>query len=209
MKAIIFDFDGTIADSLEGVMAVFQKALNRSAPFTKKEIETYRQLSLLRIALKVELPWYKILKLAIYGQHSFKLHMDLVGPYAWMAPLLKQLHSEGIRLYIISTNLQGSIHVFLRQHGLSEVIEKVYGRAFVLDKSGKIRTLLHREKLTADEVWYVGDEIVDIRSARRANIPVVSVTWGYSAKAGLQAAGPDAIADSPQQLRKILAARQT
>ncbi|MCA9318389.1 HAD-IA family hydrolase [Candidatus Saccharibacteria bacterium] len=204
MKAVIFDFDGTIADSLAGVLAIYQKALGRTLPFTAKELEQYRGLSLLRIALKLGLPWHKIIMLALRGQHAFKLELDKVQTFTGMAPLLRQLSKEGVKLYIISTNLQGSIHHFLRREKLSDCVQKVYGRAFVLDKSGKIRTLLLREHLDREEVCYVGDEIVDIHSARRAGIAVISVSWGYAARAGLQAKKPDFLADTPLQLSKIL-----
>jgi HAD superfamily hydrolase (TIGR01549 family) len=209
MKAVIFDFDGTIADSLPGVLAIYQRALRRQKPFTPKETEALRGLSLLRIALKLGLPWHKIVLLAVRGQHSFKLELDKVQPFAGMAPLLRDLTKEGVKLYIISTNLQGSIHYFLRREGLSGCIKKVYGRAFVLDKSGKILTLLAREGLSKEDVCYVGDEIVDIHSARRAEIPVFSVSWGYAQAEGLQEKHPDALAATPAELRKILQSKRT
>lgn len=204
MRAVIFDFDGTIADNLAGVLAIYQRALGRTEPFTTKEVEEYRNLSLLRIALKLGLPWYKIGILALRGQHAFKLELDKVHTFAGMAPLLRELSQNGVKLYIISTNLQGSIHYFLRREKLSDCIQKVYGRAFVLDKSGKIRTLMLRERLHKEDVCYVGDEIVDIHSARRAGIAAVSVSWGYAAKSGLLAKNPDFLVDTSAQLAKTL-----
>ena len=204
MKAVIFDFDGTLADSLEGVLAVYAGPLRRVDPFTAEEIASSRNLSLLRLGRKLGLSWPTMIKLAVYGQHAFKLHIDKVRLYEGIAELLHDLDAAGIKMYIISTNLQSSIDTFLRKHGLSQYIHQVYGRAFVLDKSGKIRTLLRTEKLHREDVCYVGDEVVDIRSARRAGIKAVSVTWGYASRAGLSARRPDYLVDSVPELKEIL-----
>lgn len=203
MKAVIFDFDGTIADSLLGVLAVLGH-YKQELPLTTKEVNGFRNKSFYRIARECKVPFYKLVWLALFGRRAFRNHLDKVHVYTGIPDLLRSLHQKGVQCYIVSMNRAETIHDFLRINGLEQYVRAVYGKAWIFDKSGKMKQILHQEDIRPDEACAVGDEIIDIVSARRAGLRIQSVTWGYTARKALQLLNPDGLHDTVESLEKEL-----
>lgn len=205
MKAVIFDFDGTIADSLYGVLAMYERAHKRDIPISTEDIEGFRNKSLVRIARDMRIPLWKFIPLGLFGRRWFRRYIDRVKTYEGIPELLRDLHRRNISVYILSTNRAENIHDFLKAHGLEDYVRAVYGKAFILNKTPKLRLLMHQENLEPSEVVYVGDEIVDVMAARRADIESVAVTWGYTSRDILQKTNPDVLIDKVTELKNTLA----
>ena len=207
MKAVVFDFDGTIADSLLGVLAVYKRFQTRNFPHTTDEVNDFRNKSIFRIARDLRIPLHHMIWLAIFGRRMFQSHLDKVHLYHGMKELLLQLHKEGVKIYILSTNRAETIHTFLSQQGLSGVVENVYGKAFVFNKAPKLKRLLRIEKIQRAETACVGDELLDIFSARRAGVQSIAVSWGYTSRDALEHAHPHALVDTAAELKEVLLAQ--
>lgn len=206
MKAVVFDFDGTIADSLLGVLTVYERAHRRKVPFTTEDVTGFRNKSLYTIARELKIPIYKLVWLMLFGRKAFKQHLDKVQIYDGIAALMKKLHAQGALLYVLSLNRPDSIHDFLRAHRLDSYVRAVYGKAFVLNKAPKLRVLMQQEGLQKHEVCYVGDQTIDVDSARRAGMRSIAVSWGYARREKLLSHKPDAIVDTAEQLEKAIVA---
>ncbi len=204
MKAVIFDFDGTIADSLLGVLAVYERSSRRSVPKTTQEVDGFRRKSLLRIALDLHIPLYKIVWLALFGRRDFRKHVDKVSVYKGMGKVLKDLHAAEVPVHIVSVNTAESIYDFLRVHGLEQYVRSVYGKAFFLNKAPRLRSLIRQEGYKRDEIYYVGDEVLDIKSARRAGVRCAAVSWGYNSRNALERHEPAWLIDTSAQLAEVL-----
>lgn len=204
MKAVIFDFDGTIADSLLGVLAVYERAHKRNVPFTTEDVKGFRNKSLYTIARELKIPIYKLVWLVLFGRKAFREHIDKVQVYDGLGELIKRLHEQKVRVYVLSLNRPDSIHDFLRAHKLDTYVRAVYGKAFVLNKAPKLRMMMQQEGLQKKDVCYVGDQTIDVDSARRAGIMSIAVSWGYAAKEKLVRHRPDHIVDDAGQLAKVL-----
>lgn len=206
MKAVIFDFDGTVADSLLGVLAVYERAHKRPVPLTTTDVEGFRNKSLYTIARELKIPLYKLAWLILFGRKAFKEHLDKVQVYDGIGQLIKQLHEQGTHVYILSLNRPDSIHDFLRAHKLDDYVRAVYGKAFVLNKAPKLRVLLQQEGLQKQDACYIGDQTIDVDSARRAGLRSIAVSWGYARREKLLNHHPDYIADNAAELAKALSA---
>lgn len=204
MKAVVFDFDGTIADSLLGVLAVYKRFRTRGFPHTTDEVNDFRNKSIFRIARELKIPVHHMLWLALFGRRMFQAHLDKVHFYHGMKELLVELREKGIKLYILSTNRAETIYTFLSRHGLSGVVENVYGKAFVLNKSPRLKSLLKAERINREDIVCVGDELLDVLSARRVGVRSVAVSWGYTSRGALLHAHPDALVDNADELRAAL-----
>lgn len=204
MKAVIFDFDGTIADSLPGIVNLYESVRKKGHKHTTADIEKMRNLSMYQIALAMKIPKWKIVILAIWGRRLFKHHMRTIRVYPGMAELIAKLKAKDIRLFVVSANNKNNVTKYLTRHELIDYFDGVYGGASFLGKSKTMRKAVAENNLAKDDVWCVGDERVDIYSARKAGLKIVSVSWGYSSRDGLQALTPDAIVDTMPQLEKVL-----
>jgi phosphoglycolate phosphatase len=208
MKAVVFDFDGTLADSLLGVLAVYERAHKRDVPLTTKAVEGFRHKSVLQIGRELGIPLYKFVWLAVFGRKAFRAHIDKVRVYGGIEPMLRQLHAAGLQLYILSLNNPENIHDFLRLHDLEQYISAVYGKAFVLNKAPRLRVLMNQQGLERDDICFVGDQTIDVDSARRAGVRSVAVSWGYAAREKLARHQPTALVDTTEELQKVLVSWQ-
>lgn len=204
MKAVVFDFDGTVADSLLGVLAVYERAHTRNVPFTTEDVQGFRNKSLYTIARELKIPIYKLVWLLLFGRKAFRDHIDKVQVYDGLGDLIKRLYKKEVRVYVLSLNRPDSIHDFLRMHKLDVYVRAVYGKAFVLNKAPKLRMMMQQEGLQRTEVCYVGDQTIDVDSARRAGVMSIAVSWGYAAREKLARHNPDHIVDDAAELAKVL-----
>lgn len=202
MKAVIFDFDGTIVDSLAAIIRVLEDVTGAKKPLSEAEVEKLENLSMWQVARAMKLPLYKVPIIIFRGRHMFHSHMRSVRVHPGMAELIEMLHQK-VPLFVLSTNRTNNIEKYLTWHGLEGFFTRIYGEASPLSKVRKMRELLTREGLDSADVWCVGDEIVDIKSARKLGMHVAAVTWGYSSKEGLAAHAPDQLLDTVAALRTM------
>ncbi|MGB4800620.1 MAG: HAD hydrolase-like protein [Candidatus Saccharimonadales bacterium] len=204
MKAVIFDFDGTIADSLAAVIKVFEDITNRPKPFTKAEIEELQHKDLLQITLELNVQKWKIPWLIFRGRRMFKDHMRSVRVHSGIPDILADLHAHGVPLYVLSSNSRDNVQQYLRSHHLESYFTAIYGGAGLLGKARSLFRLFKQQGVDPKGSWYVGDETRDIIGAHAAGMKIISVSWGYNSRQALTDKNPDALVDTPEELAAVL-----
>ncbi|QQS19317.1 HAD hydrolase-like protein [Candidatus Saccharibacteria bacterium] len=205
MPAVIFDFDGTIVDSLAGVIKVYEGVRGGSL-LTAEQRRVLQNKSLLQIAREMNIPKWKILWLAVWGRRMFQHHMRSVQVHPGMTEIIQKLHGQKVPLYVLSANRTANVRKYLSWHKLDTYFTGIYGGASFLSKARAMDKLVRREGLNAADVWCVGDERVDVRSAHTAGLKVIAVTWGYASAQGLAAVNPDYLVHDSTELQKVLQA---
>lgn len=204
MRAVIFDFDGTIVDSLNAVIKVFNDMTKHKHHFTPEEIEELQHKDPLQIALELNVPKWKIPYLLVKGRRMFRSHMRSVHVHAGIQEVLQELTKQKIPLYVLSSNSKSNVQKYLQLHGLDRYFKNVYGNAGILGKARKLHTLFKNEGVTPEDSWYVGDEVRDIIGAHAAKLPIVAVSWGYNSRRALSDKQPNALVDTPEELLRVL-----
>ncbi|HVV66617.1 MAG TPA: HAD-IA family hydrolase [Candidatus Saccharimonadales bacterium] len=203
MAAIIFDFDGTVADSFEYIadFLAYEAGLE---PLTKKEKEKLRGQSMAAIGRKFGISWIKLIRLFFKGRSRMHIAMSHVEPFEGMPEVIEKLHAEGHELFMLSSNTVRNIHAFLHNHGLYEYFLQIYGGIGLFGKAPSLRRLLRDQQIDMENAVYVGDELRDVQSAKSIGLRVVAVTWGFARPSALKSAKPTALASSPKELLKAL-----
>ncbi len=199
---IVFDFDGTIADSIDLGFRIF----NRIAPEynmrqideeIKKEIVTKHPQELLK---KYGISNLKVITLLLRLRKEFTQHIDEITLISGMEQALHDIKTAGLRIGILTSNSVANVRKVLDKYKLSSIIDFVYSGKSLFGKDKVIRSMLKKEDISPDNVIYVGDETRDVEASKKVGIPVVAVPWGFSSRLALEAALPSEVADEPAAL---------
>jgi phosphoglycolate phosphatase len=203
-NVIIFDFDGTIADSF-GFVTEFLVDQAGKAPMALKERRSYfGGLSVRSMAEKLGMPLYQRLWLFFHGRRVMTKHMGEIKPFAGVVEVVKTLHTSGYRLFAVSSNRNENIQIFLREYDLSQYFIGTLGSASIIGKTMSLRLLLWQRGVKAENCVYIGDEVGDIEAAHRLHIRTVAVSWGFNSVEALVAQNPAALVHTPSELLKVI-----
>ncbi|WP_305403651.1 HAD-IA family hydrolase [Photobacterium leiognathi] len=203
-KKIIIDFDGTLAASfdlfIEAMRAAHIKYSFRNVE--DNEIETFRHYSALQILKFLGLPMYQVPTVTRYIRRYMAAKVKAL-PLAsnWQETL--QTLALDYQLVILSSNSNQNIQTFLDQHEL-KCFSKIVSDVGLFGKVKAIRKLLKDNRWQNKNVFYIGDEIRDIKAAKKAKISSIAVTWGYNAEQALIIHQPDHVISNSNTLIEIL-----
>lgn len=202
MRLIVFDFDGTLADSLD----IFIEATNRLAkdfryePLTATQIELLRKLGIQEVAQELGIPkWRSICYLQRFRQELTRCIDDL-ALVEGIETALHSLKAEGYRIGIVTANSRRNVEHVLQKYDIDHLFEFIYGGQIL---SGKSRTLKRLARLNANntkELVYVGDEINDIKATKRVGLTSIAVSWGFNDRTVLAEQEPEFLLDYPDQI---------
>lgn len=201
-KVIIFDFDGTIADSYDKFVAIANKlALEFNYPTVSlaqaeglKNLSSREIVNLLDISLlKIPIFWRRFKQELQRSTHDVNL-------FPGIADCLIQLKQRGYKLGIITSNYQASVVNCLQQHQVLSLFDFIYSGTSLFGKHRVIRQVIKQYKLSPASVVYVGDETRDIKAAKRSKIRVCSVTWGFNSIEVLSRYYPHYVVDRPSEI---------
>lgn len=206
MTVIIFDFDGTIADSLSAIADI----ANRLAPIFgyspagPERLKSLQHLSTQQLLKQSEISVFKIPFLLRRIKLELRQEIQRLDLIPGMAEVLKALAAREYTLGIVTSNSTKNVDLFLKKHDLAELFSFIYPGAALLGKSKVLKQLLRRKKLTPSQVLYVGDETRDIEAAQKTSIRVIAVSWGFNSRQALLAKTPDFLIDQPNELIQIV-----
>lgn len=203
MKTLIFDFDGTIADSFETLLGIFEQIHARPQKLTPEEVNQLRGQSLKQIIKYLNIRRWMVPRLILKAKNLLKRQMKDVRAFQYLPQVIRLLSRQGVPMYIVSTNSRSNIELFLKNNKLDGCFTRIYGDIGLRSKSSAIRKIVRKEKLDRKQCFYIGDEVRDIEAARKAKVTSVGVTWGFNNVQAIKKASPNILAQKPKDLLKI------
>ena len=203
-RLAIFDFDGTLADSLPWFRASFQDMIARFdlAPVGDDEVEGLRGMSAREIMARLNVSMWQLpaivsdmrkRKLAAAGEIS--LFKDIPA-------MLDELRRHNIRTAIVSSDSEASVRQVLGPTAAR--IDRFDCGAAMFGKHWKFRRVARKLGVKPSETICIGDELRDIDAAKAAGMNSGAVAWGYALRGALQAAGPTHLFDSIDEMTERL-----
>jgi phosphoglycolate phosphatase-like HAD superfamily hydrolase len=203
MKHIIFDFDGTLADSLPLFIELAQELVGIT--ISHDDIERYRNMPSKEILKEVKVPIYRFPALLVKGKAQMMKRMSEVKAFPGLNDVVRQLGADSQnKLYVVSSNSAGIINSFLATNNLSQNFASIYGNVGLFSKAQAIKKVMKREGFDVTESVYIGDEVRDIEAAHKVGMPIISVTWGFNGRQLLERSNPNHLIDLPKEITRII-----
>ena len=205
MKHIIFDFDGTLADST-AVFASVWNTIARKYDFHEVKLEDIDALKKISLIERSKLFNFPLHKLPIILPQFYRLYQQsLQGVHLFddIKDVLKAITDKGYTIAIISSNASDNIEVFLKMNGIDDVSE-VLCSSRIFGKDKVIKKYLKDANIKRTDVFYVGDEQRDIVACKKVGIPIIWVGWGYDAIEVIESEKPDYKVFSPAEILDII-----
>jgi phosphoglycolate phosphatase len=202
---LVFDFDGTIADTFQLVIEIFNKyaTLYGYPKLDAKTIFILRNKSAKDVIRYLKIP---ILKLPFFmkkAMRDIKSNVKDIPSIAGIKHELIQLKKDGYSINILTSNKEENVKEFLKIQAYPH-FDHIYTGRSIFGKSKLMNQFINETKLDRSNILYIGDEVRDIEAAKKIKLKIVSVTWGFNSKEILEQNKPDYIISKPSELRKIL-----
>lgn len=204
MAAIIFDFDGTLADSFQSFVGIFYELTGRTDIIDPAEIERLRGMTIPQVIKELDVRPWKVPLLIWRGKRKMGKLMPSIPAHKGVLEVVDKLQGEGHQLYILSSNSEKNIRVFLAKHGALTEFVNIYGNVGLFSKGRALKKVIRRNRLDPMATHYVGDEVRDVVGAHYAGIPIVAVGWGFNTPKILDEHKPTHLVNTPHELFSIL-----
>lgn len=206
IKHVVFDFDGTIANTTPLIPEIINEVLIKFNKPALSQCDFSRLMSMYwKDAVKeYGIKWRHLPKYALAAQKIMKGKLDQVSLFDNMKELIEQL-SENYTTNIISLNSTDNIKYVIDRHNIKS-IENVFSTKGKVTKKKILKKYMKQFNIKEHELLYIGDELGDIEACKEHDIKVVAVTWGFDNREVLSSGNPDYIVDSPFDIAEIVAA---
>lgn len=210
-KAVIFDLDGTLLNTLGDLHAAVNHAL-RSFSFPERSIDEVRNFIGNGVVKLMErsTPENTDKKtnsdcLDIFRAYYLMHMQDMTAPYEGVCELIETLREKGIKTAVVSNKLHQAVYELCLDF-FPGLIDEAIGVSNECErKPSPVNVYKALEKLgvSADECIYIGDSEIDVQTAHNAGIKCIGVTWGYRDRCELERAGADLIADTCDKILSL------
>lgn len=211
IEAVVFDFDGVIADSKETIFRIYE-AVSREmgiefydsiSDFTKNLDGNYKHFYA-KLGIK-EKDFPKANR--IYKKHFLRLGEGIII-FQGIEEVLFELKKKHFKIGISSNTHEFIVRALLKRFGIENYIDSVIGGKDInklKPDPALITIVIEKLGVQPDHTAYIGDMEVDMLAARAAEVgKLIAVTYGFHSKEMLERFDPDAIANTPEEILENL-----
>lgn len=204
-KTLIFDFDGTLADS----MVVYFHGFNQVAEdfglpiINLKDIAKLKQMSAGDLVRQHKIGPIKLTKLIYTINKNLSKETANLAFFPELKAVLRKL-AKNYKLGILTSNNEENVAAFLKKQNCSDLFDFIYASKSIFGKDQTFKALIKKHQLSKNEILYFGDEVRDIEACQKIGVKIASVTWGFNAAALLKEKNPDYLLNFPEQILQLL-----
>ena len=208
-KSILFDLDGTLTDSGDGIINCAILALEHfKLPVPDREtLRVFVGPPLHETFMKFGVPADKAEEaVAVYRSRYVPIGMFENAPYEGIREVLAALKDQGHKLYVATSKPEWMAEEILKKFELDGYFDRICGATMDTSRTEKAQVIAYLLELNggADNAIMVGDTKFDVIGAAAHNIPTVGVSWGYGTVEDMQEAGAAVIVNTMQELLDYL-----
>jgi phosphoglycolate phosphatase len=203
---VIFDLDGTLADSFPWFRRHVNGVADRFAfrRIADEDVESLRHADSREILMRLEVPSWKLPAIARHMRRLKGQHIKDIPLFDGAEAMLRTLSEAGFRLALVSSDSEANAR---RQLGaLAALFSHFDCGASIFGKARKFRRVVKQAGVRPADVLAIGDEVRDIEAARAAGIACGAVRWGFASGEALRARAPDLMFERMEDIVRELGA---
>lgn len=205
-KLVIFDFDGTLADTFTWFLTVADDLADQFGlkRVDRSEIESLRHLEIRKIMQKIGVELWMLPRLAHHVQTLLTKDIQRVSLFEGIDQIIQQFANQGAQLAVVSSNTYHNISQVLGPENMARIQYFECGVS-LYGKTRRLNKVLQQSGFLSHEAVSIGDEIRDIQAAKRAKIAFGAVAWGYTSIETLTRYSPEWVFNRVDDLMNVMA----
>lgn len=191
-KLVIFDFDGTLANSFPWFIKMMDEVTEKFnlTKIDKDNLSELRKLDSLSFLKRLKIPLYKLPKISTFIRNMMSEHIDEIKMFDGIENMFHELKRVGHKIAIVSTNSKENIIKVLGDE-LINMNDHFVGGVSVFGKESKLKKVLKLSGINKKDAIYIGDELRDIHASKKLGMACGAVAWGVNDADALAALSPD------------------
>lgn len=200
----LFDFDGTLADSMQWFLGIFDQVADRFGyrRLAPGDQERLRGLDTSAILRQLGIPKWKLPLIARHVRERAERDVDKIRLFPGADTMLAALRAGGVEIAVVSSNAEDNVRRVLGPAS-AHVAHYACG-ASLFGKDAKIRAALRATRIDARTAIFVGDEARDLAAAKQAAVASGAVAWGYADPAFLRSLSPTLFFERMEEIAPAL-----
>lgn len=207
IDTFLFDFDGTVADSIPGIMATLKKTREvMDVPYDLDYAKSLIGTPLVKMGVNLCGEDRAAEFVDTYRMSYLDWGAEMIRYFDGMEDLLKDLNKAGLTCAVVTSKRRDSLDKnldFLKGHDLFDLLVTKESTDFFKPHPAPVEYALTGLNAEAKQSVMVGDTHYDIECAQGAGVRTIGVTWGAEPEQELMKSRPDDIARTPEELRAI------
>lgn len=202
--AVLFDLDGTLTDSSEGITRSVQKALHHFGidGYTRADLRVFIGPPLLETFPQFGVPQERVDEaIAVFRSRYLVQGKFENKPFDGIIEMLEKLKDSGVRLFVATSKPEETAIEILQHFQMDQYFEKICGASFDHSRENKDQIIAYvRQYAGKARMLMVGDTIYDIRGAQKQHIPSVGVSWGFGNSQEMRDGGALTVVSNTREL---------
>lgn len=205
-RCLVFDFDGTLADTLGEGLKIYNELAEQNGYtiINPEQVDELRDLDTNGLLKHLGVPKRRLPFHLAAAMRRLRNHIEQLSLIEGIREVLPPLKERSAQMGILSSNIQENIEAFLEVHGIRDQFTFISSIGKLSGKARHLRAIARTFSIKTGELIYVGDEIRDLRAARKANVEAIAVTWGLNSRSSLSRENPGFVIDRPCELLDIV-----
>ncbi len=201
---VIFDFDGTLADSFPWVLRTVDEVADRFKfrRLREGEIDELRYCDAREVMRRLSVPRWKVPMIARYVRTRMAQDVDQISLFPGAGEVIDRLADAGLRLAVVSANGETTIRTVLGSH--ARHISAISGGVSLFGKRGKLLRMGRLAGVQPGQALAIGDELRDLNAAKAARMAFGAVSWGLTRPEAMEAGKPDFVFRQMSDIPRVL-----
>jgi len=194
---VVFDFDGTLADSFPFLLEVFDTLADAHGfrRLERESLDALRSCDTRMMLKRIGLPLWKAPRVAMHFKALMAARIDRIRLFEGAADGMCELKRRDVKLAVVSSNDLSNVRAVLG-FDTASLVDYYECGVPLLGKRSRLRALVKKSGVAREGVLCIGDEVRDIEAAQGERLDCAAVTWGYATPEALMKSKPTVLFSS-------------